>query len=220
MKLSIVPNVVWPRLSEFIADKMGLHFSPERYADLERGLAGAAEEFGFGDAGACADWLLTEPLTKAQLRALASHLTVGETYFFREKRTFEVLAESVLPQLMRLRRNSGRRLRLWSAACCTGEEPFSLAILLHQFIPDLADTLQTPAASMLRGRDPEMVRHWVPLGRFGQPEDYGDVVVFLASPMARFVTGHVIPVDGGTLAASGWYLRGDGRGWTNLPDAP
>jgi chemotaxis protein methyltransferase CheR len=102
-------------------------------------LAGAAEEFGFGDAGACADWLLTEPLTKAQLRALASHLTVGETYFFREKRTFEVLAESVLPQLMRLRRNSGRRLRLWSAACCTGEEPFSLAILLHQFIPDLAD---------------------------------------------------------------------------------
>jgi len=38
--------------------------------------------------------------------------------------------------------------------------------------------------------------------------------------MARFVTGHVIPVDGGTLAASGWFLRSDGRGWTNLPDAP
>jgi len=139
MKLSIAPNVAWPRLSEFIADKMGLHFPPERYADLERGLAGAAEEFGFADAAACADWLLTEPLTKAQLRALAGHLTVGETYFFREKRTFEVLADSVLPQLMRLRRNSGRRLRLWSAACCTGEEPFSLAILLHQVIPDLAD---------------------------------------------------------------------------------
>jgi NAD(P)-dependent dehydrogenase (short-subunit alcohol dehydrogenase family) len=93
-------------------------------------------------------------------------------------------------------------------------------VRVNAIAPDLADTLQTPAASMLRGRDPEMVRHWVPLGRFGQPEDYGDVVVFLASPMARFVTGHVIPVDGGTLAASGWYLRGDGRGWTNLPDAP
>ncbi len=93
-------------------------------------------------------------------------------------------------------------------------------VRVNAIAPDLADTLQTPAASMLRGRDPEMVRHWVPLGRFGQPEDYGDVVVFLASPMARFVTGHVIPVDGGTLAASGWYLRGDGRGWTNLPDSP
>ncbi len=93
-------------------------------------------------------------------------------------------------------------------------------VRVNAIAPDLADTLQTPAASMLRGRDPAMVRHWVPLGRFGQPEDYGDVVVFLASPMARFVTGHVIPVDGGTLAASGWYGRRDGRGWTNLPDAP
>jgi len=93
-------------------------------------------------------------------------------------------------------------------------------VRVNAIAPDLADTLQTPVASMLRGRDPEMVRHWVPLGRFGRPEDYGDVVVFLASDMARFVTGHVIPVDGGTLAAGGWYLRSDGRGWTNLPDAP
>jgi NAD(P)-dependent dehydrogenase (short-subunit alcohol dehydrogenase family) len=93
-------------------------------------------------------------------------------------------------------------------------------VRVNAIAPDLADTLQTPAASMLRGRDPDMVSRWVPLGRFGQPDDYGDVVVFLASDMARFVTGHVIPVDGGTLAASGWYMRTDGRGWTNLPDAP
>jgi NAD(P)-dependent dehydrogenase (short-subunit alcohol dehydrogenase family) len=93
-------------------------------------------------------------------------------------------------------------------------------VRVNAIAPDLADTLQTPAASMLRGRDPDMVGHWVPLGRFGRPDDYGDVIVFLASEMARFVTGHVIPVDGGTLAASGWYMRSDGRGWTNLPDAP
>ena len=37
---------------------------------------------------------------------------------------------------------------------------------------------------------------------------------------ARFVTGQTIPVDGGTLAASGWYRRADGKGWTNLPDRP
>jgi NAD(P)-dependent dehydrogenase (short-subunit alcohol dehydrogenase family) len=93
-------------------------------------------------------------------------------------------------------------------------------VRVNAIAPDLADTLQTPAASMLRGRPPAMVRHWVPLGRFGHPDDYGDVVVFLAGPMARFVTGHVIPVDGGTLAAGGWYMRADERGWTNLPDVP
>jgi 2-hydroxycyclohexanecarboxyl-CoA dehydrogenase len=93
-------------------------------------------------------------------------------------------------------------------------------VRVNAIAPDLADTLQTPAAAMLRGRDPAMVRHWLPLGRFGQPDDYADVVLFLASDLSRFVTGHVIPVDGGTTAASGWYLRANGRGWTNLPDQP
>ena len=93
-------------------------------------------------------------------------------------------------------------------------------IRVNAIAPDLADTPQTPADAMLRGRDPALVRHWVPLGRFGEPDDYGDVVVFLASDLARFVTGHVVPVDGGTLAASGWFGRRDGKGWTNLPDSP
>jgi len=93
-------------------------------------------------------------------------------------------------------------------------------VRVNAIAPDLADTLQTPAEAMLRGRDPSMVRHWLPLGRFGQPDDYADVVLFLASDLSRFVTGHVIPVDGGTTAASGWYLRAGGRGWTNLPDVP
>lgn len=91
-------------------------------------------------------------------------------------------------------------------------------IRVNAIAPDLADTPQTPAAAMLRGRDPGMVRSWVPLGRFGEPDDYAAVVEFLASDDARFVTGQTIPVDGGTLAASGWYRRTDGKGWRNLPN--
>ena len=86
--------------------------------------------------------------------------------------------------------------------------------------PDMADTLQTPAAAMLRGRDPELIGSWIPLGRFGQPDEYGSVVLFLASDMSSYVTGHVIPVDGGTMAASGWYGRYKKKGFTNLPDNP
>jgi len=93
-------------------------------------------------------------------------------------------------------------------------------VRVNAIAPDLADTLQTPATMMLRGRDPGMVRHWSPVGHFGQPDEYADVVVFLASDLSRYVTGHVIPVDGGTIAASGWYLRASGRGWTNMPDVP
>ena len=91
-------------------------------------------------------------------------------------------------------------------------------IRVNAIAPDLADTPQTPAEAMLRGRDPDLIRTWIPVGRFGQPDDYAAVVEFLASDDARFITGQTIPVDGGTLAASGWYARVDRKGWTNMPN--
>jgi chemotaxis protein methyltransferase CheR len=137
--LSQVQEAQWSQLSEFIAGSMGLHFPRERRDDLERGLTGAAREFGFENAAACIGWLLSAPPTKTQLQVLASHLTIGETYFFRDKQTLEALAEHILPGLIRARQGHDQRLRIWSAACCTGEEPYSLAILLHQRLPDLRD---------------------------------------------------------------------------------
>lgn len=101
----------------------------------------------------------------------------------------------------------------------------SLAVELGNFgvrvnavAPDMADTLQTPADMMLRGRDPADLPRWIPLGRLGHPSDYADVVLFLASDDARFVTGQSLAVDGGTLAASGWYRSPTGRGWSVFPN--
>lgn len=134
MGADLAADPPWSRLSELIAQKTGLHFPAERSVDLQRAMSGAAGEFGFSDALACADWLVSTRLTSAQLQVLAGHLTVGETYFFRERPTFEALAEHVIPELAR-RRWHERRLRVWSAACCTGEEAYSLAILLQQRLP-------------------------------------------------------------------------------------
>ncbi len=129
------------QLSERINERMGLHFVPERWGDLERGLRHAARDFGFEGADAarqCAAWLLNAPLLPAQIDTLARHLTIGETYFFRDPAVFEALRRHVLPELIRVRRERGEKtLRFWSAACCTGEEPYSLAILLMQTLPDL-----------------------------------------------------------------------------------
>lgn len=142
----------WARWSTFIGRHLGLHFPPERLTDLQRGLAAAAKEFGFADLSECADRLLSAPPTKAQLQVLASHLTVGETYFFRDRALFDVLASRVLPDLIRERRGREQRLRLWSAACCTGEEAYSLAILVHQLLPDLADWRVTILATDINPR--------------------------------------------------------------------
>lgn len=99
-------------------------------------------------------------------------------------------------------------------------EVAGLGVRVNAIAPDVADTPQTTAESKLRGRDPALVGSWVPMGRFGQPDDYAQVVLFLAGDASRFVTGQTIPVDGGTLSAGGWYRRTDGRGWTNMPDRP
>jgi chemotaxis protein methyltransferase CheR len=142
-----VPELQWSQLSEFIADRMGLHFPPERWNDLKRGFAGAAHQFGFADPALCIDWLLSAPPDKKQLQVLASHLTIGETYFFRDQQTLAALAENILPELIRTRRGREQRLRIWSAACCSGEEPYSLAILLHQLLPDIQDWQVTITAT-------------------------------------------------------------------------
>ena len=139
MESSALPDSLWSQLSDRIAEAMGLHFPRERWPDLQRNLAEAAEELGFADVAACAAWLLSAPQTKAQLQVLASHLTIGETYFFREKHTFEVFADQLLPALIQSRRGGEQRLRIWSAACSTGEEAYSLAILLRQVLPDFKD---------------------------------------------------------------------------------
>lgn len=124
-------------LSQTVASQTGLHFSRERWPDLERGIRSAAGKLGYPDAESCIRRLLSAPLTRQETEILAGELTVGETYFFREKRTFEILTEQILPEFARFRQNTERRLRIWSAGCCTGEEPYSLAILLDRILPDL-----------------------------------------------------------------------------------
>jgi chemotaxis protein methyltransferase CheR len=147
-----VSDAQWSKLGELIARKTGLHFPFERRADLRRGMEEAARELGFEDIPACIGGLLSASPTPAQIEVLANHLTVGETYFFRERKTFDVLSTEILPGLILSRRGRNQRLRIWSAACCTGEEPYSLAILLHERVPDLRDWHVTILATDINAR--------------------------------------------------------------------
>jgi chemotaxis protein methyltransferase CheR len=133
-----IPDDLLAQCSELVAARFGLHFPKKRWRDLERGIACAARELGLTDTPSCARWLLDTPLTKEQLGTLASCLTIGETYFFREQQSFEALENHILPELLASRREREQRLRIWCAGCSTGEEPYSVAILLHKMIADLA----------------------------------------------------------------------------------
>ena len=145
-------GILLSRLSEFVAGRMGLNFPRERWRDLERGIISAAREFGFVDLSSCAEWLLNARLTRNELEILASHLTVGETYFFRDRKCFRILQEHILPELMRARRKKERCLRVWSAGCATGEEPYSIAILLNEMLADIDDWTITILATDINPR--------------------------------------------------------------------
>jgi chemotaxis protein methyltransferase CheR len=118
---------------------MGLHFPVERWAMLSRNLASAAKEFGFQNMNGFIQWLLSSELNKDQIMILASHLTISETYFWREPQVFSALTDHILPELVKSKKKGERSIRIWSAGCSTGEEPYSIAIALHKTIPKIED---------------------------------------------------------------------------------
>ncbi len=92
-------------------------------------------------------------------------MTTNETSFFRDRNPFECLRNSVLPELLP-RRAADRSLRIWSAACSTGQEPYSIAMLLREHFPELRDWRVQITASDLSTECLERARQ----GRYGQLE--------------------------------------------------
>jgi NAD(P)-dependent dehydrogenase (short-subunit alcohol dehydrogenase family) len=88
--------------------------------------------------------------------------------------------------------------------------------------PDVTESLQVPYSQWLSAEEQARWPRWVPVGRMGLPEDQARVILFLASDLSAFVTGHTIPTDGGTGAAGGWFRssRRPDRAWTNRPAEP
>ncbi len=136
--MTAIPRSQLAALSDLVGRWTGLHFPEERYAELERGLVRAAHDFGHTSTTAFVNFCLTTAaMTPDQVQALAWHLTIGETYFLRGRQTFEVLERDVLPALIMERRKAEPHLRLWSAGCAGGEEPYSLAITVSRLLPDV-----------------------------------------------------------------------------------
>jgi chemotaxis protein methyltransferase CheR len=124
---------------EVITARLGLEFSEGRRSTVLHYLASAASEFGFEDFDEFILWLLSTELKKEEIEKLASFLTITETFFWREPNVFSAFTDFILPELIKLKKDGDRTIRIWSAGCSTGEEPYSLAIALQRTIPDIKD---------------------------------------------------------------------------------
>ena len=92
-------------------------------------------------------------------------------------------------------------------------------VRVNAIAPDLTKTIQVPYERWVPEEQRHLIPRWVPVGRFGTPDDIAGVALFLASDMSAFVTGTTVHADGGSLAAGGWYRTERGR-WTNRPINP
>jgi NAD(P)-dependent dehydrogenase (short-subunit alcohol dehydrogenase family) len=89
-------------------------------------------------------------------------------------------------------------------------------VRVNAIAPDLTESLQVRYSEWVPPEQQDRIPGWVPVGRFGTPDDIAGVALFLASELAAFVTGTTVHADGGSLAAGGWFRRPDGT-WTNRP---
>jgi len=125
------PSEWMVRFHAVVEARLGLHYPAARAPQVEAALAAVAVETGLPSAAAVADLFVDGRETPEQLEALVGQLTVGETYFFREMPGFLQAAERIFGDFPAAGPASGKRpVRVWCAGCCTGEEPYSVAIFL------------------------------------------------------------------------------------------
>ena len=119
------------RLAQVIYDRSGIHFpEPKKYI-LESRLSHRLNELEMSDFDQYIAYLTMGPYQMDEFQEMFNRITINETSFFRNDAQLAVFEHQILPELLESR-SKNKRLRIWSAACSTGEEPFTIAMMLHR----------------------------------------------------------------------------------------
>ncbi len=141
------------RFERLIALQMGLQLRPRDRETLRGTLAARMAALRLRDADDYHRLLQAgTPAAESEWDLLTARLTNNESYFFRDKGQMALLRERILPELI-LRNQARRSLRLWSAGCSTGEEPYSLAILVDELLPQLGESSGSRWEIVILGTD-------------------------------------------------------------------
>jgi chemotaxis protein methyltransferase CheR len=128
---------IFLELRRAIAEASGIAFDERSRFILERRLLPRLRALRFESFEQYARYLLRAPEAAEEVGRMLEQVVIRETYFFREPQQFDAFWEEVLPRLAR-RNETSRRLRIWSAGCASGEEPYTIAmlVLVSELFPD------------------------------------------------------------------------------------
>ena len=132
-----IPGPRYASLCRMLRERTGIVLEPGKEYFVEMRLSALADQHGFGTVTRLLESLETEESWGVLHRCVAESLAVTETTFFRDLHPFDELKNVVLPQLIERRREE-RTLNLWCASVASGQEPYSLAMLLKEHFPELA----------------------------------------------------------------------------------
>ena len=124
-------------LRRLLKQRSGVVLDPEKSYLAETRLATLAMNEGFDSVGTLLDSLRTEEEWGLLHRKVVDAMMITETSFFRDVHAFQALRTSILPALIE-RRAAERTIHVWCAACASGQEPYSLAMLIREHFPQLA----------------------------------------------------------------------------------
>lgn len=140
---------VYAILNGLVEERLGIHYGLLDREMLREKASTRAIDAGFDSLLDYYYFLRYDPAGEQELGELAEVLVVGETYFFREWPALELLVDGYIAPWIA----AGRRPRVWSAACASGEEPLSLAMLLDERgLLDQTDILATDISARALGR--------------------------------------------------------------------
>lgn len=114
---------------DLIAERAGIYFGPGKHEILKDNLLQRMEDCGLAN---FSDYfkLLSSPAGTKEFDHLLNVITIPETYFFRDQTQFEALQRVVIPEVLKEKSYPGSSLRIWSAGCSSGEEPYTIAMIL------------------------------------------------------------------------------------------
>jgi chemotaxis protein methyltransferase CheR len=131
VKPATLTDAEFHALVQLLHDSAGLVFDAARRESLGYSVAERMQAVGIGDV---ATYLVNLRGAPAERQKLIDEVTIPETHFFRNPPQIRALRQHVLPELMRQAAET-KRLRVWSAGCSTGEEPYTIAMLLQELLP-------------------------------------------------------------------------------------
>lgn len=135
MELSIEDFI---SIRNLVYERTGMHFGDNKVYFFKKRLQKRMEIHNFSRVSEYIKYLRFLDRDGREFQELINLLTVNETYFFREFSQLEVFAEECLPELVRAKKDSGNKsIKVFSAACSTGEEPYTLAIILREMLDDV-----------------------------------------------------------------------------------